>query len=798
MIASIDSSPRRTTSRSIVARAPANHETSQRVQGDEVDVTRRNTRDVDVDVDVESIVVIRAAHDGGGCGSEDRRQRAFAPTTLRAGRTFCGAHLVARIARIARIKPACRASELSLGLRSTMRSVFPAMVVLCCALSTARCSLDTCPVRVDEVPIAPSIEEGCSGGTLDVAEALALSAHAPGDVLTSYQSAVIALGAAHPLDAPTSAADASARAQLLRPRLVNEVLRSGAAASWADAARAPAVIVDEIERGDHVVRIAHFEALPGAWLPALWYVPKGDVPVGGWPAVLSLSGHAEATTKVDIQRRNLNLVKRGIVVLQVEWWRMGQLEVPGNGHERLSQLELAGVSSAAPFALGAIAALDVLEQLDDVDVTRIGVVGFSGGGWQALWLAAVDERVAYANVVAGFAPFEERATFFGGMGDAEQAPTDLFRVADYSDLVQLVAPRPLLLTWNSRDQFFPAGTVAPAVEPRARPTWELFDASDALRAVEIDATHVMSGAARRALHEFLNDVLALGADPADLAVDADLLSDDEARRPLPEGNLSLNELALLAASGLQRPALPTAPEDLVAWQARERGALVDILALDDRMLADQQVLVRSEYCTAEGHSVRVLEILVDGFPADAIEIAPGGANETIIAMNDRGRAELVELVTEELAAGRRVVALDPLFIGRSALGDDWLYALLLGAAGKRPLAVEAQQLLALHADVLQRSGARASVVSRGKRTSMVALTAAALAPRALAHVQLNGALTTLQTLIDDDASFLSAVQLFPYRLFTRFDVEHLAMLALPTRTDGIDEVVAPLAAIGCD
>ena len=38
------------------------------------------------------------------------------------------------------------------------------------------------------------------------------------------------------------------------------------------------------------------------------------------------------------------------------------------------------------------------------------------------------------------------------IGDAEQIPSDICTVADYTHLTAMVAPRPLLLTYNASDQ----------------------------------------------------------------------------------------------------------------------------------------------------------------------------------------------------------------------------------------------------------------------------------------------------------------------------------------------------------
>ena len=49
--------------------------------------------------------------------------------------------------------------------------------------------------------------------------------------------------------------------------------------------------------------------------------------------------------------RCINLAKRGMIVLNVEWIGMGQLSTPGFTHYRMNQLDLCGTSGIAPFSL---------------------------------------------------------------------------------------------------------------------------------------------------------------------------------------------------------------------------------------------------------------------------------------------------------------------------------------------------------------------------------------------------------------------------------------------------------------
>ncbi len=134
----------------------------------------------------------------------------------------------------------------------------------------------------------------------------------------------------------------------------------------------------------------------------------------------------------------INLAKRGMLSLSLEWFGMGQLRTGGFAHGRLNQLDLCGASGLAPFYLALSRAIDVGLSLEHADKNRVLVTGLSGGGWQTILISSLDERVTLANPVAGYGSFFTNLAF-GDMGDSEQAPADMAMVADYTHLTALRA-----------------------------------------------------------------------------------------------------------------------------------------------------------------------------------------------------------------------------------------------------------------------------------------------------------------------------------------------------------------------
>ena len=149
-----------------------------------------------------------------------------------------------------------------------------------------------------------------------------------------------------------------------------------------------------------------FESLPGLFVTALLYLP--DEPKEAKPAVLLACGHSPlGKAYAAYQEIAARLARRGYVVLC--WDPVGQGErsqfwdaargrsrynlVCGE-HAVLGNLaELAGFTLARWMTWDGVRAVDYLLGRPDVDGNRISITGTSGGGFQAAWVGALDERV---------------------------------------------------------------------------------------------------------------------------------------------------------------------------------------------------------------------------------------------------------------------------------------------------------------------------------------------------------------------------------------------------------------------
>src|SRR5262249_10156250 len=199
------------------------------------------------------------------------------------------------------------------------------------------------------------------------------------------------------------------------------------------------------------IRKLRYEAVPGLWIPALLYEPErlsGKVPV-----VLNVNGHDRDGKAADYKQiRCINLAKRGMLALNVEWLGMGQLRGDEFRHDLINHIDLCGTSGVAAHYLALTRALDLLLSHEHADPSRVAVTGLSGGAWQTIFAAAFAPRVTLAVPVAGYSSFRTRSRHDPDLGASEQPPSALATVTDYAPMTAMLAPRAALLIYNEHDQ----------------------------------------------------------------------------------------------------------------------------------------------------------------------------------------------------------------------------------------------------------------------------------------------------------------------------------------------------------
>ncbi len=223
-----------------------------------------------------------------------------------------------------------------------------------------------------------------------------------------------------------------------------------------------AEVTGRVEQDDFVVENVHFQSRPGLYVTGNLYRPKQiDQPL---PAILYLCGHGAMKkdgvsygNKVHYQHHGAWFARNGYVCLTIDSLQLGEIEGIHHGTHRFGMWWWLnrGYTPAGVEAWNCVRALDYLESRPEVDKTRFGVTGRSGGGAYSWWIAAIDERIKAAVPVAGITDMQNHVVDGCVEGHCDcMYMVNTYRW-DYPQVAALVAPRPLLISNTDSDRIFP-------------------------------------------------------------------------------------------------------------------------------------------------------------------------------------------------------------------------------------------------------------------------------------------------------------------------------------------------------
>jgi len=290
-----------------------------------------------------------------------------------------------------------------------------------------------------------------------------------------------------------------------------------------------AKIVGVIKKEDYQVEKIIFESRPQFYVTACLFKPFG-LQVKN-PAILYCSGHSDiAFRNIPYQTAIINLVKKGFIVLAFDPVGQGerlQYYDPEIGESRIggptlehsyagAQCLLIANSQAKHMIWDGIRAIDYLSSREEVDPNRIGITGRSGGGTQASYIAAFDQRILAAapecyitslkRLFESIGPQDAEQNFYHGVASG----------IEHADLFEVRAPKPALLIATSRD-FFSIQGVKETVAEIAQ-AYSAFGKKDHFKQVEDDEGHSSTTKNRESMYAFFQKHLNLPGDSTDLDI----------------------------------------------------------------------------------------------------------------------------------------------------------------------------------------------------------------------------------------------------------------------------------------
>jgi hypothetical protein len=269
-------------------------------------------------------------------------------------------------------------------------------------------------------------------------------------------------------------------------------------------------------RVEHIV----YESQPGFYVTSSMFIPGGLKKRIKLPVVIYCSGHTSDGYHGSYQQMILNLVRKGFIVFAFDPVDQGErLEYydPETGKNIVgdpdichsysgAQAFISGSSQARYMIWDGIRAVDYLLTRKEVDPSRIGITGRSGGGTQSSQIAALDDRI-FAAAPESYITNYTRLFQSPGPQDAEQNLFNgIVRGIDHADLLIARAPKPALIIATTGDYFSIQGFRETAEEVSG--IYKAYDKEDNLSTAEdVLPRHGTTKKNREAMYAFFQKYL---------------------------------------------------------------------------------------------------------------------------------------------------------------------------------------------------------------------------------------------------------------------------------------------------
>lgn len=187
----------------------------------------------------------------------------------------------------------------------------------------------------------------------------------------------------------------------------------------------------------YTVSNVYLEGIEGIYITGNLYRPLKHK--GKMAGVLCPHGHGVSPRFAEYtQQRCATLARMGAIVFAYDMSGMGEATQCDHKIDKAFKLQL----------INGTYALDFMCSIPDVDTTRIGMTGESGGGTQTFMLAAIDSRIKVSVPVVMVS-----AHFFGGCVCESGMPVHVRASHETSnvEIAALFAPKPMLLISDGND-----------------------------------------------------------------------------------------------------------------------------------------------------------------------------------------------------------------------------------------------------------------------------------------------------------------------------------------------------------
>jgi cephalosporin-C deacetylase-like acetyl esterase len=267
-------------------------------------------------------------------------------------------------------------------------------------------------------------------------------------------------------------------------------------------------VAEKHDCGTHYRYLVRYNVEPDERISAYLLVPKTLKEKN--PAIIAPHQHNEefqvgksevaGLTRNSTYHYGLDLCLRGYVVLCPDHLGFEDRRPPGYIRYENHYLEgmnyeryifckyiLKGSSLQAKYLSDLVRGVDLLESLPYVDNKRIGVIGHSLGGQEALWLAWYDDRIKVAVSSCGFSQIKNIIRD-GINHNYAMYSFGFLKHCDIVDIVCDLSPKPFLMTNGTEDRIFPLDGAYEIAEAASR-AYERNGCPDYIKPIVFEGAH---------------------------------------------------------------------------------------------------------------------------------------------------------------------------------------------------------------------------------------------------------------------------------------------------------------------
>jgi len=219
--------------------------------------------------------------------------------------------------------------------------------------------------------------------------------------------------------------------------------------------------------------------------------------------ILSISkkGNKKHFNYIDNYQKSfaVELVKRGNIVIAPELFGFGEARLShdlwkpfyiSSCDELSHHLLPYGLTTASVRVAQALTCVKVLKEMDEVDESKVSLMGISGGGLTALYASVLDDSI-YKTVICGYVN-----TFKDSILSMWHCPDNyiprILEVGEIYDFASALAPKELFIESGKKDKLFPM-SASEYAHGKIKKVYSLMDAEDKLHIDVFDGKHSVCG-----------------------------------------------------------------------------------------------------------------------------------------------------------------------------------------------------------------------------------------------------------------------------------------------------------------